>query len=60
MKKKSMKIINRNQLMLNFTYLKFRILFLICHFSRLFNDEILFKMIMIVYAAYEKSNDISN
>ena len=55
-----MKIINRNELMSNFTYLKFRVLFSICHFSRLFNDVISFEMMMIACAAYEKSNDVSN
>ena len=55
-----MKIINHNELMSNFTYLKFCVLFPICHFSRLFNDVILFEIIMIVCAAYTKTNDVSN
>ena len=46
--------------MLNFTYLKFRVLFLIYHFNRLFNNVISFEMMMIVCTACEKSNDVSN
>ena len=53
-----MKIINRNEFKSNFTYFKFCILFLICDFSRLFNNVILFKMMMIDCAAYDKSNDV--
>ena len=46
--------------MSKFIYLRFCISFLIFHFNRLFNDVILFKIMMIVCAAYEKLNDVWN
>ena len=55
-----MKIINRNELISSFIFLKFYVLFSICHFNRLFHNVILFEIMMIIYAAYEKSNDVIN